>query len=189
MMFSISQAPCGRRRVMCPHPVIKAHLLLTALLQKGTRCRAPFVPLGSRGRARGRRETKQKENHSKTTSLALQKPSAIICRMRITNLAQFSSHMLQDLVSLQLFYFKHPHDTKEFAIFFLLAKIHNHQQFQFSYLIFFLTLPLRAAKPCSAVWGEAGRQQGWLGCRSRRDYSGCDKCYQACKRLPWRGRN
>lgn len=48
--------------------------------------------------------------------------------------------MLQDLVSLQLFYFKHPHDTKEFAIFFLLAKIHNHQQFQFSYLIFFLTL-------------------------------------------------
>lgn len=57
--------------------------------------------------------------------------------MRITNLAQFSSHMLQDLVSLQLFYFKHPHDTKEFAIFFLLAKIHNHQQFQFSYLIFF----------------------------------------------------
>lgn len=45
--------------------------------------------------------------------------------------------MLQDLVSLQLFYFKHPHDTKEFAIFFLLAKIHNHQQFQFSYLIFF----------------------------------------------------
>lgn len=112
---------------MCLHPVIKAHLLPTALLQKGTQSRAPFVPLGSRGRARGRRETKQKENHSKPTSLALQKPSAIICRMRITNLAQFSSHMLQDLVSLQLFYFKHPRDTKEFAIFFLLAKIHNHQ--------------------------------------------------------------
>lgn len=94
-------------------------------------------------------------------SLALQKPSAIICRMRITNLAQFSLHMLQDLVSLQLFYFKHPHDTKEFAIFFLLAKIHNHQQFWFSYLIFFLTLPLRAVKPCRAVRGkEAGSGAG-----------------------------
>lgn len=123
--------------VMCLHPVIKAHLLPPALVQEGTCSQAPFVPPGSRGRARGRRETKQKGNHSKPTSLALQKPSAIICRMRITNLAQFSSHMLQDLVSLQLFYFKHPHDTKEFAIFFLLAKIHNHQQFQFSYLIFF----------------------------------------------------
>lgn len=47
MMFRISQAPFGRRLL----PVIKAHLLPTALLQKGTRSRAPFVPLGSRGRA------------------------------------------------------------------------------------------------------------------------------------------
>jgi len=135
-MFGTSQAPHGRREAMRPHPVIKAHLLPTAFLQQGTGSRAPFVPLGRRGRVRGRRETKQKENHSKPPSFAVQKPSAIICRMRITNLAQFSSHMLQDLVSLQLFYFKHPHDTKEFANFFLLAKIHNHQQFQFSYLIF-----------------------------------------------------
>lgn len=147
---------------MCLHPVIKAHLLPPALVQEGTCSQAPFVPPGSRGRARGRRETKQKGNHSKPTSLALQKPSAIICRMRITNLAQFSSHMLQDLVSLQLFYFKHPHDTKEFAIFFLLAKIHNHQQFQFSYLIFFFFLTLLFLG-CSALLGSTGgKREGGL---------------------------
>lgn len=101
-----------------PTPCHQGTSVAEVPVRKGTRPRAPFVLRGSRGRAQGRRETKQKANHSKNTSLALQKPSAIICGMRITNLAQFSSHMLQDLVSLQLFYFKHPHDTKEFAIFF-----------------------------------------------------------------------
>lgn len=66
--------------------------------------------------------------------------------------------MLQDLASLQLFYFKHPHDTKEFAIFFRLAKIHRQQQFHFSHFFFFccclfvrLTLWLQ----------EGARQRGW----------------------------
>lgn len=121
-----------------PTPCHQGTSVAEVPVRKGTRPRAPFVLRGSRGRAQGRRETKQKANHSKNTSLALQKPSAIICGMRITNLAQFSSHMLQDLVSLQLFYFKHPHDTKEFAIFFFcLPKFIITNNFIFLFFFFY----------------------------------------------------
>lgn len=134
--------------------------------------RAPFVPPASRGRAGGRRETKQKENLSKATSPALQKPPAIMCGMRITNLAQFSSHMLQDLASLQLFYFKHPHDTKEFAIFFPACQ--NSQStisvFLFNFLFFplffsiflFNSFLLWTAKIHQAAWGGGRREAAGL---------------------------